>query len=189
MGSIPVANPAPMGWRPPFIIAALAAVAALLVALVVFAWPEGPDGTAVGRLDEFRAGQPVHLEDQALWVVRGVEDRFYAFSDDDPRIAGEHDCRVEWDASRVMGGEQGVFETCAGYFFHPGGPIPVFPGVAPDGPSFYPASVNAGNVVVNFDEPYCNTRGIFYPGPCLASLADAGAGTIAPQPVIVPLGD
>jgi hypothetical protein len=162
---------------------AVAIAAALIALVVVSAWPGGgPDGTVVGAVDDFAVGQPVHLEKYGIWVVVDDLGRFLAFSDDDPRTPGEHDCRVEWNEQRVVNGVQGVFETCGGYQFHPGGPA--FPGVAPEGPGFYPASVNAGNVVVNFDEPYCNTQGIIYPDPCHG----LGARTLAPRPAIVPLG-
>ncbi len=144
----------------------------------------GPAGTVVGRVDEFTPGQPVHLEDHAVWVVFGVEDRFVAFSDADPRIAGQHDCRVEWNPGRAVSGEQGVFETCTGYLFHPGGTTPVFWSVAASGPVFYSAEAIDGNVVVSLDEPYCNAR-FPYPGPCHS----IGTDTIVPQPVIMPQED
>ncbi len=137
MGSIPVAGSSPLRRRRPPILAALLAafVAAVLTLVAVAVWPHGgPAGTVVGRVDEFTPGQPVHLEDHAVWVVRGIEDRFFAFSDDDPRVAGQHDCRVEWNPGRVVSGEQGVFETCTGYLFHPAGTTPVFWSVAASGP-------------------------------------------------------
>ncbi len=172
MGSIPVASPVPSGGAPRSVRLWLALVSiALVTALAVkFAWPDsGTGSTVVGAVDDFAPGVLVHLEQRSIWLVRGYEDSLFAFSDDDPGTPGEHDCRVEWNGPRMVDGVRGVFETCSGYLFQPGGST--FPGSRTD-VSWYPAEVQDDQVRVNLDQPYCNGPIVFF-GPCVPSDGSA----------------
>jgi hypothetical protein len=80
MGSIPVANPAPLqrphlSRRGLLVLALPLAVIAATVTVVAFAWPTGPKVESArwidaGTVDALNVGQPVRVVEGRFWLVK-----------------------------------------------------------------------------------------------------------------------
>ena len=146
------------GRRPIFLAAASFGGVAALLALALFLWPDNSaeELLEAGTLSQFEVGEPVHFEDDHVWLIRLGESEFRAFYDRDPTFL----CPLEWhgdrfkDFSPLARQYGGVFgEGCGGSLFAANGEA-VF-GPASFGLSTFPVSIEGRSVVLHLDALSC----------------------------------
>jgi Rieske Fe-S protein len=116
VGHIPVAKPSPIPrWSFPrrglVIALVLAALVALVAVTFVTAYPtgskidNGPVWNPVATTDQLQAGEPVHVLNLRLWIVKLESGEVLALSSIDPR----NGCAIPWRPEFTFDGRQGWF--------------------------------------------------------------------------------
>ena len=101
------------------LIAALLAATAMAAFVSSFAWPRSDLGDpnamlSVGRVTDFKVGEPVYFSQARFWLVRQADDSFVAFSARNPYLG----CTVPWRSDfHIQDPRDGVAR--AGWFRDP----------------------------------------------------------------------
>lgn len=154
MGSIPVANPAPI--RRPHIsrrgllaIALPLAVIALAVTLAAFAWPTGAKveparWVDAGTVEALTVNEPVRVPEHRFWLVKQESGDILALYEKDPHLG----CTVPWRPDFKFRGVTGWFRNpCHAETYDLAGRCHFGP--CPRGLDRFPVRVNDGRVQVN----------------------------------------
>ncbi len=131
-------------------------VGAALVVLVLITLAsnmyEAPKSLNVGRVTDYRAGEPVAFENDDFWLVRVRGEEFAAIYDRDP-ISG---CSLVWGSAYELMGATGWFrDPCTGSTYDLTGAC--FDGPCEIGLNTYDLKVENGEVVV---DPRHGSRGM-----------------------------
>jgi nitrite reductase/ring-hydroxylating ferredoxin subunit len=160
MGSLPVANPAPLR-RPQlkrrllvFVVLplALASVSAIVLS---FAWPQQataphPDWQRLADARELSVGEPVHVAEHGIWLVKQDSGEVLALWERDPHLG----CAVPWRPEFEFQGTKGWFRNpCHAETYDLQGVCHFGP--CPRGLDRFPAAVVDGEVWVDTNTVLC----------------------------------
>jgi Rieske Fe-S protein len=152
MGSIPVANPAPLqrphlSRRGLLVLALPLAAVAFVVTVVAFAWPSGagsPRWVDAGTVDALTVNEPVRNTQGRFWLVTLESGEIRAFSERSTHLG----CIVPWRPDFEFGDRRGFFrDPCSGSTWNIDGTL-VF-GPAPRDLDRFPVRVRDGRLQVN----------------------------------------
>ena len=115
MGSIPVANPAPLrrphlSRRGLFVLALPLATIAVIVTVIAFAWPRSAEPARwidAGSVDGLSVNEPVRVTEGRFWLVKQESDEVLALYQKDPHLG----CTVPWRPDFEFQGREGWFRN------------------------------------------------------------------------------
>ena len=159
MGSIPVANPAPvrrphLSRRGLLVLALPLAVIALVVIGVAFAWPDGtpaPKWVDAGGAESLTVNEPVRNTEGRFWLVKLESGEIIALSQRSTHLG----CTVPWRPDFQFQGRKGWFrDPCGGSTWDIDGKITFGP--APRSMDRYRIEIRDDRVFVDTSRRLCS---------------------------------
>ena len=162
MGSIPVANPAPyqrphLSRRGLLVLALPLALIALIVMVVAFAWPTGPEVESArwveaGTVDALAVNEPVRNVEGRFWLVKLESGEIIALSQ--RSTYDLRPCTVPWRPDFEFQGRRGWFrDPCSGTTWNIDGQIMFGP--APRNMDRYWVDIRDDEIFVDISRRLC----------------------------------
>lgn len=174
MGTIPVANPAPirrphLSRRGLLALALPLAAVAVIVTVVAFAWPTRSEvdparWVDAGTVEDMQVNEPIRNIEGRFWLVKLESGEVLALSRRDPRSG----CTIPWRPDFEFGGREGWFrDPCHGSTYSIDGTRTFGP--SPRSMDRYRVDIRDGWVFVDVGTLLCGPGNILPGSPCKLS--------------------